>query len=503
MTAESGRTAAPREKVRTLTPRAERDLTELVPMRSVADPRRSPPEECARSADFLVRAFTGARLRDMRRVPAPDGTDAVLGHAPEPEGAPTVLPYPHYGVRPPPDEDARRTPSFEPTGRDGRRYGLGAADREGAIAMHLTAPGGPGGRGFPARPKSVAEGSEERGAGGLEQPVPLQPDLFTGDAPPIRDTGDFARGLPLAATSPRGPTDVTVSTLKGAPRSGMFGDPAPDVLAAPLRTLGSLRDEHGDTAAKGLPGDGLRDGADHPAERFRTDAGVLDGVCLVGTGPVAEGLWERPAVTVPGIDRPPVVGPSAAVQARGRAEVRAEVRGRGRGRGRGSLRVPPGVGADADEVRHALADHLVSAAPWDARVEEEPEGFGRSFRARTGGPAHRAVRLAAAPLREAYGTDTVQSGQDGPISLYEVLARRFPGAEAALIGVEEPGCPIHAPNESVGPRRGSAWHWPRRSPQHVRDAALTVRAPPRPAPPRSLGRPFHSTKGREPHDTDP
>ncbi|MFJ2784066.1 MULTISPECIES: hypothetical protein [unclassified Streptomyces] len=372
MTAESGRTAAPREKVRTLTPRAERDLTELVPMRSVADPRRSPPEGCARSADFLVRAFTGARLRDMRRVPAPDGTDAVLGHAPGPEGAPTVLPYRHYGGRPPPDEDARRTPSFEPTGRDGRRYGLGAADREGAIAMHLTAPGGPGGRGFPARP---------------------------------------------------------------------------------------------------------------------------------GTGSVAEGLWERPAVTVPGIDRPPVVGPSAAVQARGRAEVKAgaEVRGRGRG----SLRVPPGVGADADEARRALADHLVSAAPWDARVEGEPEGFGRSFRARTGGPAHRAVRLAAAPLREAYGTDTVQSGQDGPISLYEVLARRFPGAEAALIGVEEPGCPIHAPNESVGPRRGSAWHWPRRSPQHVRDAALTVRAPPRPAPPRSLGRPFHSTKGREPHDTDP
>ncbi|MFC9699217.1 dipeptidase [Streptomyces sp. NPDC056943] len=437
MTAESPETAALREKVRTLMPRAKEDLTELVAMRSVADPRQFPPEECAKAADFLVRAFTEAGLRDMRRVTTPDGTDAVVGHAPGPEGAPTVLLYCHYDVQPPLDDDAWRTPPFELTERDGRWYGRGSADCKGNIAMHLTALralGGPEGKDFPVHIKFVAEGSEEQGTGGMEQLVPLQPDLFAADALLICDTGNFALGLPTATTSLRGLTNVvvTVSTLKGEMHSGMFGGPAPDALAALVRILDSLRDEHGNTAVKGLPGDGAWDGVDYPAEQFRTDVGVLDGVSLAGTGSVADELWARPAVTVLGIDCPPVVGSSAAIQAKVRARV--------------SLRVPPGI--DADDALRALTDHLISAAPWGARVEVEAESAGQPFRARTDGPAYRAL---ASALREAYGKEMVQSGQGGSIPLCNVLADRFPESEIALIGVEEPGCLIHAPNESVDP----------------------------------------------------
>ncbi|MFD8976939.1 MULTISPECIES: dipeptidase [unclassified Streptomyces] len=437
MTAESPETAALREKVRALMPRAKEDLTELVAMRSVADPRQFPPEECAKAADFLVRAFTEAGLRDMRRVTTPDGTDAVVGHAPGPEGAPTVLLYCHYDVQPPLDDDAWRTPPFELTERDGRWYGRGSADCKGNIAMHLTALralGGPEGKDFPVHIKFVAEGSEEQGTGGMEQLVPLQPDLFAADALLICDTGNFALGLPTATTSLRGLTNVvvTVSTLKGEMHSGMFGGPAPDALAALVRILDSLRDEHGNTAVKGLPGDGAWDGVDYPAEQFRTDVGVLDGVSLVGTGTVADELWARPAVTVLGIDCPPVVGSSAAIQAKVRARV--------------SLRVPPGI--DADRALRALTDHLTSAAPWGARVEVEAEGTGQPFRARTDGPAYRAL---ASALREAYGKEMVESGQGGSIPLCNVLADRFPESEIALIGVEEPGCLIHAPNESVAP----------------------------------------------------
>ncbi|MFE1548212.1 dipeptidase [Streptomyces sp. NPDC058718] len=437
MTAESPETAALREKVRALMPRAKEDLTELVAMRSVADPRQFPPEECAKTADFLVRAFTEAGLRDMRRVTTPDGTDAVVGHAPGPEGAPTVLLYCHYDVQPPLDDDAWRTPPFELTERDGRWYGRGAADCKGNIAMHLTALralGGPEGKDFPVHIKFVAEGSEEQGTGGMEQLVPLRPDLFAADALLICDTGNFALGLPTATTSLRGLTNVvvTVSTLKGEMHSGMFGGPAPDALAALVRILDSLRDEHGNTAVQGLPGDGSWDGVDYPAEQFRTDVGVLDGVSLVGTGTVADELWARPAVTVLGIDCPPVVGSSAAIQAKVRARV--------------SLRVPPGI--DADKALRALTDHLTSAAPWGARVEVEAESAGQPFRARTDGPAYRAL---ASALREAYGKEMVQSGQGGSIPLCNVLADRFPESEIALIGVEEPGCLIHAPNESVDP----------------------------------------------------
>ncbi|MFD3663750.1 dipeptidase [Streptomyces sp. NPDC058659] len=437
MTAESPETAALREKVRTLMPRAKEDLAELVAMRSVADARQFPPEECAKAADFLVRAFTEAGLRDMRRVTTPDGTDAVVGHAPGPEGAPTVLLYCHYDVQPPLDDAAWQTPPFELTERDGRWYGRGSADCKGNIAMHLTALralGGPEGKGFPVNITFVAEGSEEQGTGGLEQLVPVRPDLFAADALLICDTGNFALGLPTATTSLRGLTNVvvTVSTLKGEMHSGMFGGPAPDALAALVRILDSLRDEHGNTAIKGLPGDGSWDGVDYPAEQFRTDVGVLDGVSLVGTGSVADELWARPAVTVLGIDCPPVVGSSAAIQAKVRARV--------------SLRVPPGI--DANEALRALTDHLASAAPWGALVEVEAESAGQPFRARTDGPAYRAL---ASALREAYGKEMVESGQGGSIPLCNVLADRFPAAEIALIGVEEPGCLIHAPNESVDP----------------------------------------------------
>ncbi|MFJ6574779.1 dipeptidase [Streptomyces sp. NPDC091368] len=437
MSAESAETAALREKVRALMPRAKEDLTALVAMRSVADPRQFPPEECARTADFLVQAFTEAGLRDMRRVTTPDGTDAVVGHAPGPEGAPTVLLYCHYDVQPPLDDAAWRTPPFELTERDGRWYGRGAADCKGNIAMHLTALralGGPEGRGFPVNVKFVAEGSEEQGTGGLEQLVPLRPELFAADTLLVCDTGNFALGLPTATTSLRGLANVvvTVSTLKGEMHSGMFGGPAPDALAALVRILDGLRDEHGNTAVKGLSGDGVWDGVDYPAGQFREDAGVLDGVSLVGTGSVADELWARPAVTVLGIDCPPVVGSTAAIQATVRARV--------------SLRVPPGI--SPDDALRALTDHLTASAPWGARVEVEPESGGGPFRARTDGPAYRAL---GAALREAYGKDMVQAGQGGSIPLCNVLAAHFPEAEIALIGVEEPACLIHAPNESVDP----------------------------------------------------
>jgi hypothetical protein len=42
-------------------------------------------------------------------------------------------------------------------------------------------------------------------------------------------------------------------------------------------------------------------------------------------------------------------------------------------------------------------------------------------------------------------------GQGGSIPLCTTLARVYPQAEMFLIGVEEPTCLIHAPNESVDP----------------------------------------------------
>src|SRR5262249_10232350 len=52
---------------------------------------------------------------------------------------------------------------------------------------------------------------------------------------------------------------------------------------------------------------------------------------------------------------------------------------------------------------------------------------------------------------EAFEKPMTTEGQGGSIPLCNVLAETFPEAEIFLMGVEEPKCLIHAPNESVDP----------------------------------------------------
>ncbi|GJF30939.1 dipeptidase [Kitasatospora sp. NE20-6] len=420
-------------RIAALMPRAKADLTELVAIPSVADPRQYPPEACQQAAEWVAAAFTEAGLRDVHLAETPDGSHAVLGHRPPPPGAPTVLLYCHYDVQPPLGDDAWSSPPFELTERDGRWYGRGTADCKGNIVMHLTALRALGDA-LPVGIKFVAEGSEEQGTGGLEAYVRQHPDELHADALLICDTGNAAVGVPTATTSLRGLANVvvTVSTLSGNMHSGMFGGPAPDALAALIRILDSLRDADGGTRVQGLDADGRWEGVGYDEQQFRADAGVLDGVALTGSGSVADRLWARPAVTVLGIDCPPVIGSAAAVPATARARV--------------SLRVPPGT--DPGHARDALTAHLQSAAPWGAKVEVETESTGAPFSAATGGRAYTALDRA---VQAVYGKPIAFLGQGGSIPLCNVLADTYTDAEIILMGVEEPSCLIHAPNESVDP----------------------------------------------------
>jgi acetylornithine deacetylase/succinyl-diaminopimelate desuccinylase-like protein len=54
-------------------------------------------------------------------------------------------------------------------------------------------------------------------------------------------------------------------------------------------------------------------------------------------------------------------------------------------------------------------------------------------------------------MRDAYGAAPTTVGQGGSIPLCNALQETFPEAEIMLLGVEEPRCMIHAPNESVAP----------------------------------------------------
>jgi acetylornithine deacetylase/succinyl-diaminopimelate desuccinylase-like protein len=225
---------------------------------------------------------------------------------------------------------------------------------------------------------------------------------------------------------------LTVRTLRGPLHSGVFGGAAPDALAALIQILAGLRDADGDTTVAGL-GEPLRwDGIEYPPERFHDDAGVLDRVRLTGTGSVAEMLWARPALTVVGLDAPPVAGSTMSIPAEARARL--------------SLRLPPGI--TGEEAVGALRAQLERAAPWVAEIEVEVEEWADPFVGSTVGPAFEAL---AGSLEDAYGRGHVTQGQGGSIPLCNVLQRTYPEAAIMLIGVEEPGCLIHAPNESVDP----------------------------------------------------
>jgi cysteinylglycine-S-conjugate dipeptidase len=416
--------------------RAKDDLSELVSFKSVADPKQFPAEECQKAAQWVVDAFAEVGLQDVKMSPTPDGSHAVHGHAPGPDGTPTVLLYSHYDVQPPLGEDIWETPIWELTERDGRWYGRGAADCKGNIVMHLTAlralkevNGG-----FPCGIKIICEGSEEQGTGGLEEFVPENVELLQADTILVVDTGNFAVGIPTLTSTLRGMTsiDIKLSGLSSAMHSGMFGGPAPDSLVALIQLLSTLHDEHGNTTVDGLDATQTWTGVDYPAEQFRKDANVLEGVKLMGDGTPADLLWARPSATVIGIDVPHVIGSSAAVQASATARV--------------SLRLPPGM--TGQQAQDALVAHLEKRVPWGLQCEITRVAKGDPFVGSLEGPAFDSLKSA---MEEAFGRQMTTEGQGGSIPLCNVLAETYPDAEIFLMGVEEPKCLIHAPNESVDP----------------------------------------------------
>ncbi|MEU5591661.1 dipeptidase [Streptomyces sp. NPDC020298] len=424
------------ETVAALMPRAKAELTELVAFKSVADFGQFSRSESEGAANWVADALRAEGFEDVALLDTPDGTQSVYGYLPGPEGAKTVLLYAHYDVQPPLDEAAWTTPPFELTERDGRWYGRGAADCKGGVIMHLLALRAlKANGGVPVHVKVIAEGSEEQGTGGLERYAEQHPELLAADTIVIGDAGNFRVGLPTVTTTLRGMTlvRVRIDTLGGNLHSGQFGGAAPDALAALIRVLDSLRAEDGSTTVDGLEPETRWEGLQYDEEQFRADAKVLDGVGLIGDGTVADRIWARPAVTVLGIDCPPVVGATPSVQASARALI--------------SLRVPPGV--DAAEAAKLLQAHVEAHTPWGARVQVEQVGQGQAFRADTTSPAYQAM---ADAMAVAYpGQEMQYAGQGGSIPLCNTLAALYPQAEILLIGLSEPEAQIHAVNESVSP----------------------------------------------------
>jgi acetylornithine deacetylase/succinyl-diaminopimelate desuccinylase-like protein len=403
------------------------DLERLVRIPSIAF-EGYPEQPVREAADLTASILAEAGLPDVRLLDVPGGPPAVYGHLPAPEGAPTVLLYAHYDVQPPGPLDAWTSPPWEPTERGGRLYGRGAADDKSGIAMHAAAlrarvPG--------VGVKVVIEGEEETGGGTFERFVEAEPELFAADAIVVADSGNWKLGEPTLTTTLRGlaAVDVEVSTLEAPVHSGLFGGPAPDALIALSRILATLHDAEGNVAIEGVSGYEWT-GLPVDEREFRANAGVLDGVELIGGGQIAERIYTRPSVTAIGIDAPDVESAGNAVVPSARARV--------------SLRLPPGV--DPVDARAALGRHLQKHAPWGARVTLTDGAVAHGFAARSDGAAYGA---AAAAMSEAYSKKTVQVGSGGSIPLVTTLAQAVPQAEIIVWGAQDEAAQIHSADESV------------------------------------------------------
>lgn len=415
--------------VSALMPQIRADLERLVRIPSIAFPGY-PEEPVAAAAQATLEILRDAGLADAELLDVPGGPQAVYGEVEGPPGAPTVLLYAHYDVQPAGDESTWSSAPFEPVERDGRLYGRGTADDKCGIALHAGVLRAFGGR-PPVTVKVIIEGEEETGRGTFEHYVAANPDRFAADLVIVADAGNWKVGEPTLTTSLRGlaSVDVTVSTLDGPVHSGLFGGAAPDALVALSRMIASLHDDDGDVAVDGLA---RSDWAGRPVDEgpLREAAGVLDGVGLVGTGPLAERLYTRPSITAIGLDAPDVDTAGNAIVPTACARISARL-------------------APEDDPRaagEAIAAHLREAAPWGVRVDAQPRQFARGFRLAEGGPGDAAARAAMA---EAYGKDAVAVGSGGAIPLVVVLAEALPGAEILLWGACDDAAQIHSADESV------------------------------------------------------
>ncbi|HSC73164.1 MAG TPA: M20/M25/M40 family metallo-hydrolase, partial [Gaiellaceae bacterium] len=429
MTSEQNRPEAVRDAALAGIPTALADLGALVRIPSVAFPGfdSAPVRRSAEAVAALAEAtglFDSVRIADAA-IPGTDerGMPAVLATRAARNGRPTILLYAHHDVQPVGDESLWESPPFEPTVREGRLYGRGAADDKAGVMAHIGA--------LRALREVVGddldlgvalfiEGEEEAGSRSFAQFLSDNADALRADVIVVADSGNWDARTPALTVSLRGNTRFTlrVRTLDHASHSGMFGGAVPDAMMATVKLLSTLWDADGSVAVAGLT---ERDAPtpDYSEATLRDEAGLPAGVSPIGDGTILSRIWNKPSITVTGIDAPSVVNASNTLT----PEVVVVV----------SARVAPGQ--EAKDAYAAIEAHLRAHAPFGAQLTFTDQDYGNPFLVDTSGWA---VADARDALADGYGVDAVDLGVGGSIPFIADLVREFPGAQILVTGVEDP-----------------------------------------------------------------
>ncbi|GAA2015939.1 dipeptidase [Microbacterium ulmi] len=440
MTSEFSRAEAVRDAATAGIPAALADLGALVRIPSIAFPGFD-HAEVQRSAEAVealaegIGVFDSVRIADAA-IPGTDerGMPAVLATRAARNGRPTILLYAHHDVQPVGDIGLWDTPPFEPTVRHGRLYGRGAADDKAGVMAHigaLRALKEALGADFDLGVALFVEGEEEAASRSFSQFLTDHADALRADVIVVADSGNWDAKTPGLTVSLRGNARFTlrVRTLEHASHSGMFGGAVPDAMMATITLLSTLWDADGVVAVEGMT---ARDAAtpEYSEETLRDEAGLPAGTTPIGRDSILSRIWNKPSITVTGIDAPSVVNASNTLS----PEISVVI----------SARVAPGQAAR--EAYDAIERHLRAHAPFGAELEFADVDFGDGFLVDTSGWAVAAVREA---FEEGYGVPSVDVGVGGSIPFIADLVREFPSAQILVTGVEDPHARAHSPNESL------------------------------------------------------
>lgn len=416
-----------RDRVASLMPAVRADLEALtrIPSVSLDAFDQAHVEASAEATAALLRA-EGLEVEIVRE----GGRPAVIGHVDGPPGSPTVLLYAHHDVQPPGDTALWDSEPFEPTERDGRLYGRGAADDKAGIMAHVAALRAHAGA-LPVGVTVFVEGEEEIGSDSLPTILERHGEKLGADAIVLADSTNWAIGEPALTTTLRGMIRVvvTVRTLDHGVHSGMFGGAVPDAITTLVRVLASLHDDDGNVAVTGLS-EGVAADLEFSEERLREESGLLEGVSTIGSGSLLSRIWTKPSITTIGIDAPSVATSSNTLVPSASAKI--------------SIRLAPDE--DVDRAFERVREHLLEHTPWGAEVEVHLDDRGAGFSADARGPVYDEARAA---FRDAWGVEPVDIGVGGSIPFVAAFAERFPEAAILVTGVEDPDARAHGANESL------------------------------------------------------
>jgi acetylornithine deacetylase/succinyl-diaminopimelate desuccinylase-like protein len=429
-----------REAVRDGLPATIADLSRLVRIPSVSwaafDQQRV--SESADAVAGLVRGLGVFDTVEVSRATIGDtgilGQPAVLATRAARNGRPTVLLYAHHDVQPPGNDEDWDSPPFEPTVRGDRLYGRGAADDKAGVLSHVAAIRAlveTVGDDFDLGLAVFIEGEEEFGSRSFTNFLRQHASQLAADVIVVADSDNWDIDTPALTVGLRGNVTfrLTVRTLDHASHSGMYGGAVPDAMLAMIRLLATLHNDDGSVAVDGLASREA-DTPDYSEEKLRAEAGLLDGVSSIGSGPILGRIWSKPAITVTGIDAPTVANASNTLAPAVSVRI--------------SARIAPGQ--PSGEAFAALEKHLRAHAPFGARLEIDDVDQGNGFLVDTSGWAVAEVKTA---MTDAWGADVVEMGVGGSIPFIADLVSVFPSAQILVTGVEDPGSRAHSPNESL------------------------------------------------------